>query len=86
MLIGDGVEVMFIEGERGRWRRHTIGIGGCLIGDEAVEVQIADFVATTLKQVLRSIKARYYLPGCSHRLVNVLVSVVIGRPLYELPT
>ena len=31
-------------------------------------------------------KARYYLPGCSHHLVNVLVSVVIGRPFYELPT
>ena len=41
MLIGDGVEVMFIEGERGRWRRHTIGIGGCLIGDEAEEVDIS---------------------------------------------
>ena len=60
MLIGDGVGVMFLEGERGRWRRHTIGIGGCLIEDEAEEVEIADFVATTLTQVLRSIKARYY--------------------------
>ena len=60
MLIGDGVEVMFIEGERGRWRRHTIGIGGCLIGDKAEGVEISDFVAITLKQVLRSTKARYY--------------------------
>ena len=86
MLIGDGVGVMLLERERGRWRRQTIGIGGCLNEDEAEKVEKADFVATTLKQVLRSIKARYYLPGCSHHLVNVLVSVVIGRPFYELPT
>ena len=86
MLIGDGVGVMLLERERGRWRRQTIGIGGCLNEDEAEKVEKADFVATTLKQLLRSIKARYYLPGCSHRLVNVLVSVVIGRPFYELPT
>ena len=86
MLIGDGVGVMLLDRERGRWRRQTIGIGGCLKEDEAEKVEKADFVATTSKQVLRSIKARYYLPGCSHRLVNVLVSVVIGRPFYELPT
>ena len=65
MLIGDGLGVMLLERERGRWRRQTIGIGGCLNEDEAEKVEKADFVATTLKQVLRSIKARYYLPGCS---------------------
>ena len=54
--------------------------------DEAEKVEKADFVATPSKLVLRSIKARYYLPGCAHLLVNVLVSVVIGRPFYELPT
>ena len=66
--------------------RWIIKRDSCLNQDEAEKVEKADFVPTTLKQVLRSIKARYYLPGCSHRLVNVLVSVVIGRPFYELPT
>ena len=86
MLICDGVGIMLLERERGRWKRQTIGIGGCLNEDEAEKVEKADFVATTSKQVLRSIKARYYFPGCSHPLVNVLMSAVIGRPFYELPT
>jgi len=86
MLICDGVGIMLLERERGRLRRQTIGIGGCLKEDEAEKVEKADFVATTSKQVLRSIKARYYFPGCSHPLVNVLMSAVIGRPFYELPT
>ena len=60
MLIADGVGVMLLERERGRWRRHTIGIGGFLIGDKAEGVEISEFVATTLKQVLRSTKVRCY--------------------------
>ena len=34
MLICDGVGVMLLERERGRWRRQTIGIGGCLNEDD----------------------------------------------------
>ena len=51
MVIGDGVGVILLERERGRWRRQTIGMGGCLNEDEAEKVEKADFVATTSKQV-----------------------------------
>ena len=63
------------------WGLGREGFGEWGIGEEAHQRK-----SNSLKQVLRSIKARYYIPGCSHRLVNVLVSVVIGRPFYELPT
>ena len=47
MLICDGVGIMLLERERGRWKRQTIGIGRCHNEDEAEKVEKADFVATT---------------------------------------
>ena len=74
MVIGHGVGVILLDRERGRWRRQTIGMGGCLNEDEADKVEKADFVGTTLKQVLRSIKARYYLKAFKsncHMVINL---------------